>query len=317
MSQQNNKEIAKTSSSSSSRSRSSSSKVSEFLSALFGLLLIAAFFGYFVWLNGGTFAHSASRIYNYITTPVTSIALQGDAIGKERVVNCTGEYINTQLFPSALDIIAEEYFGPEEPLEHTERFCNLSTNTSFTSLFVSSNWSEINRFVGHDNAIIKLLTFYNKESLENLNLAYRLGISQKQYSLYMFDDENKAVFLGSATDGPSMLLYTFTWIVNAPQKIVSEALAVIFASKEFKQLTRSHDGAVCVFVALALDFLVGLVGYFLDLWLALGNAVVGGIIGLVMHPLNSLCSILGMVYFGAFAIWSGFFEVLFAIWQIF
>lgn len=319
MSQQNNKEIAKTSSSSSSSSssRSSSSKVSEFLSALFGLLLIAAFFGYFVWLNGGTFAHSASRIYNYITTPVTSIALQGDAIGKERVVNCTGEYINTQLFPSALDIIAEEYFGPEEPLEHTERFCNLSTNTSFTSLFVSSNWSEINRFVGHDNAIIKLLTFYNKESLENLNLAYRLGISQKQYSLYMFDDENKAVFLGSATDGPSMLLYTFTWIVNAPQKIVSEALAVIFASKEFKQLTRSHDGAVCVFLALALDFLVGLVGYFLDLWLALGNAVVGGIIGLVMHPLNSLCSILGMVYFGAFAIWSGLFEVLFAIWQIF
>ena len=171
--------------------------------------------------------------------------------------------------------------------------------------------------MGHDNAIIKLLTFYNKESLENLNLAYRLGISQKQYSLYMFDDENKAVFLGSATDGPSMLLYTFTWIVNAPQKIVSEALTIIFASKLFKKLTRSHDGAVCVFVALALDFLVGLVGYFLDLWLALGNAVVGGIIGLVMHPLNSLCSILGMVYFGAFAIWSGFFEVLFAIWKIF
>ena len=315
MSQQNNKERAKTSSSSSSSS--SSSKVSEFLSALFGLLLIAAFFGYFVWLNGGTFAHSASRIYNYITSPVTSLATKGESIDKVIVVNCTGEYINTQLFPSALDIIAEEYFGPEEPLEHTERFCNLSTNTSFTSLFVSSNWSEINRFVGHDNAIIKLLTFYNKESLENLNLAYRLGISQKQYSLYMFDDENKAVFLGSATDGPSMLLYTFTWIVNAPQKIVSEALAVIFASKEFKQLTRSHDGAVCVFVALALDFLVGLVGYFLDLWLALGNAVVGGIIGLVMHPLNSLCSILGMVYFGAFAIWSGFFEVLFAIWKIF
>ena len=317
MSQQNNKEIAKTSSRSSSSSSSSSSKVSEFLSALFGLLLIAAFFGYFVWLNGGTFAHSASRIYNYITSPVTSLATKGESIDKVIVVNCTGEYINTQLFPSALDIIAEEYFGPEEPLEHTERFCNLNTNTSATSFIVSSNWSEINRFVGHDNAIIKLLTFYNKESLENLNLAYRLGISQKQYSLYMFDDENKAVFLGSATDGPSMLLYTFTWLVNAPQKIVSEALTIIFASKLFKKLTRSHDGAVCVFVALALDFLVGLVGYFLDLWLALGNAVVGGIIGLVMHPLNSLCSILGMVYFGAFAIWSGFFEVLFAIWQIF
>ena len=313
MSQQNNKERAKTSSSSSS----SSSKVSEFLSALFGLLLIAAFFGYFVWLNGGTFAHSASRIYNYITTPVTSLASQGEVIGKLPVVNCTGEYINTQLIPSELDIIAEEFFGPEEPLEHTKRFCKLSTNTSFTSFMVSSNWSEINRFEGHDNAIIKLLTFYNKESLENLNLAYRLGISQKQYSLYMFDNENKAVFLGSATDGPSMLLYSFTWFVNAPQKIVSEALAVIFASKSFKQFTGSHDGAVCVFLALALDFLVGLVGYFLDLWLALGNAVVGGIIGLVMHPLNSLCSILGMVYFGAFAIWSGFFEVLFAIWKIF
>ena len=315
MSQQNNKEIAKTSSSSSSSS--SSSKVSEFLSALFGLLLIAALFGYFVWLNGGTFAHSASRIYNYITSPVTSLASQGETIDKVRVVNCTGEYINTQLFPSALDILVEFYFGSEEPLEHTERFCNLSTNTNFTSIFVSSNWSEINRFEGHDNAIIKLLTFYNKESLENLNLAYRLGISQKQYSLYMFDNENKAVFLGSATDGPSMLLYTFTWIVNAPQKIVSEALTIIFASKEFKQVTGSHKGSICVFVLAALDFLVGLVGYLLDFWLAIGNAVVGGIIGLVMHPLNSLCSILGMVYFGAFAIWSGFFEVLFAIWKIF
>ncbi len=311
MSQQNNKERAKTSSS------SSSSKGSEFVSALFGLLLIAAFFGYFVWLNGGTFAHSASRIYNYITTPVTSLASQGEVIGKLPVVNCTGEYINTQLIPSELDIIAEDFFGPEEPLEHTKRFCKLSTNTSFTSFMVSSNWSEINRFEGHDNAIIKLLTFYNKESLENLNLAYRLGISQKQYSLYMFDNENKAVFLGSATDGPSMLLYTFTWIVNAPQKIVSEALAVIFASKNFKNFTGSHTGSFCVFVVLALDFLVGLVGYLLDFWLALGNAVVGGIVGLVMHPLNSLCSILGMVYFGAFAIWSGFFEVLFAIWQIF
>ena len=133
----------------------------------------------------------------------------------------------------------------------------------------------------------------------------------------MFDKKNRAVFLGSATDGPSMLLYTFTSIVNAPQKIVSEALAVIFASKSFKQFTGSHTGSFCVFVVLALDFLVGLVGYILDLWLALGNAVVGGIVGLVMHPLNSLCSILGMVYFGAFAIWSGFFEVLFAIWQIF
>lgn len=102
-----------------------------------------------------------------------------------------------------------------------------------------------------------------------------------------------------------------------PQKIVSEALAVIFASKSFKQFTGSHTGSFCVFVVLALDFLVGLVGYLLDFWLAIGNAVVGGIVGLVMHPLNSLCSILGMVYFGAFALWSGFIEVLFAIWQIF
>ena len=143
MSQQNNKE----------RASSSSSKGSEYISALFGLLLIAAFFGYFVWLNGGTFAHSASRIYNYITSPVTSLASQGETIDKVRVVNCTGEYINTQLFPSALDILVEFYFGSEEPLEHTERFCNLSTNTNFTSIFVSSNWSEINRFEGHDKEL--------------------------------------------------------------------------------------------------------------------------------------------------------------------
>lgn len=287
------------------------------LSTLFGFLLIAGFFGYFVWLNGGTFAQSSSRIYNYVTTPATSLLSGGEVIGKMPVVNCTGQYINTKLIPSVIDILAEDYLGPDDPLEHTDRFCDLYTNTSFTSFMVSSNWSEINRFDGHDNVIIKLLTFYNENSLENLNLAYRLGISQKQYSLYMFDAENKAVFLGSATDGPSMFLYSFTWLINIPQKIVSEALAIIFTSKNFKAFTGKHDGGLCVFVLLALDFLAGLVGYLLDLWLALGNAVVGGIIGLVFHPFDSLCSLLGMVYFGVFAIWSAFIEIINAILQLF
>jgi hypothetical protein len=89
-----------------------------------------------------------------------------------------------------------------------------------------------------------------------------------------------------------------------PQKIVNQAAYTIESGSE-PNLFYLVDVILAIFVGI-IDFGFGVI-----------FTMIGVVLGFILHPINSLCSILGMVYFFIPAVWTAVVELLFGVIRLF
>ena len=138
----------------------------------------------------------------------------------------------------------------------------------------------------HSNTLVKVLTLTNEQSLTNLNNAYMLGRTMIPYAFFCF--EYKGIrstnwhFLSTEMDGASTVMYFVSWLCHTPQKIVRQIAYVIHKAPPIAGLI---DVALNI-CSLLVEFVIGIFG-----------TVVGVILGTLFHPIDTICSIPGLLYF--------------------
>ncbi len=142
----------------------------------------------------------------------------------------------------------------------------------------------------HTNILSKIATLGNKESLQNLNSAY-LGARYLPYSVFTYSEDGKPFYWALRSDACSVLLYGYSWLINIPAKILEKI--------DFLTTLRDRDKTVSFSSCFLIFFeiLFNACSLVIEIPIAIANTMVGTVIALVAHPLNSICSILGFFYF--------------------
>jgi len=169
---------------------------------------------------------------------------------------------------------------------------------------VSDRWKDRPFLSEHNNAILSMMTFGNDRSQDNLNAAYRMGAYGLPYTVFFHHyrkDESSFVF--TELDGPTMLVYGASWLLNMPQKLLNQ-LAYTIESNSEPNLFYIIDIFLAILVAL-LDFSIGVIFTF-----------IGFFAGFILHPINSLCSLLGAVYFIPPIIWTAVIDFLYGLLRL-
>lgn len=171
---------------------------------------------------------------------------------------------------------------------------------------VSDRWGG-KRFLRkpHGNPVAVLMTLGNGRSRTSLNAAYRMGAYGLPYTVFFHHyhrDESR--FLFTRLDGPSMLVYGVSWLFNMPQKLVNQVAYIVESGTE-PNFFYLIDVVLALFVAVV------------DLALAVVFTGIGFVGGFVLHPIQSLCSLVGMFYFFVPAFWTAIAELLLGVARIF
>jgi hypothetical protein len=162
---------------------------------------------------------------------------------------------------------------------------------------IASEWRGDNFHDEHSNVLLSLLTFGNAGSQRNLNTAYRLGVYGQSYVIFTHKrDTDSSSLLLTHLDAPSVLLYGFSWVVNAPQRWFKQAVFVV-----------DSEDAPWYYL---LDWLIAVPLFLLDLLFASIVTILGFALAFLLHPINSLCSFGGLLYFVSLSVWSAGYELL-------
>lgn len=155
----------------------------------------------------------------------------------------------------------------------------------------------------YDNFFIKLLTFFNKKSLSNLNTAYFSGKLSLPYTVFIYNvDMSKNTinddwkYLAANSDCMSVLLYGISWALHTPAHILNEFDAFFkYRSDKENSIYAGTNGGVdlCIFI----DIIVHILSIIPELIIMIINTIIGFIIALLCHPIDSICSIGGFLYF--------------------
>ena len=175
-----------------------------------------------------------------------------------------------------------------------------SVTTLYSSFVINDDFNE-NDF--HDNIFLKLITFNNTQSLYNLNEAYFSGRNSLLYTVLLYEYDNWSninysnfIYWAAHSDCPSVLLYGASWFSHLPAKLC-KSISLIFDFETDK--TKSLYGYIKGFVRIPLmiEVMLNYLSLMIDCILMLVNTTIGSIIALILHPINSICSFLGLFYF--------------------
>lgn len=172
--------------------------------------------------------------------------------------------------------------------------------------------SLVDEFTPHNNLLFKISTLGNKESQQNLTEAYVGGRYFLPYSVFTYDIFfNDSYYWARHSDACSVLLYGYSWLINIPAKILNEIDALLSIDR-----TKKYGSGDAQIVALSkhkfgcfIDIIINICSLVVEIPIAIANTVVGAAIAFVCHPLNSICSILGFIYFGIIS-------TILAVWDI-
>lgn len=139
----------------------------------------------------------------------------------------------------------------------------------------------------HDNFLVKAVTFGNKESLRHPNTVYILGSNYIPYAVFVYG-ANDSFYLAKHLDAPSVLLYGYAWTINIPSRILEMLDGLTERERDYKFL-------------LAIDVLFSILSAVVEAFFMFWNTILGFFIALLFHPWDSLCSILGAIYFAIFS----------------
>ncbi len=164
----------------------------------------------------------------------------------------------------------------------------------------------------HDNILLSIATFSNEESQRNLNFAYIGGRYFLPYSVFTYDIPfENAYYWARHSDACSVLLYGYSWFINIPAKIMNEIDGLLVLDR-----SRHRDPGTAEIASLAshkfacfIDILLNIVSLVVEIPIAIANTVTGVLVAFIAHPWNSICSILGLIYFGILS-------TIFAIWDV-
>lgn len=189
-----------------------------------------------------------------------------------------------------------------------------SSTSHPNSKYMMAYWARSNRNIAaewrgkayydeENNLLLSLLTLGNAKSQHNLNTAYRLGVYGQPYSLFIHErDADRSSLLMTHLDGPSMMLYGFSWVINAPQRWFKQAVFVV-----------DSEDAPWYYL---LDWAVAVPLFVLDLIFASVATLLGFLVAFLLHPINSVCSLGGLAYFTVLSIWSAGFELVSAAYYL-
>lgn len=189
-----------------------------------------------------------------------------------------------ECFTGNNSVYKELYMTPQQ---------NLLENYTIDSVILISriNYAASNRFEimsyseKHDNALIKLITFGNNDSLERLNAAYRMGTYCIPYALFSYDYGGDNWHLVSCQlDAFSNLVYGFSWIINTPQKLINKLAFICSKDSYFNIYT-------------LLDIPINIFSCVFDTLCCIAGTYAGFFLGFLFHPIDSICSFFGMFYF--------------------
>jgi len=153
------------------------------------------------------------------------------------------------------------------------------------------------------NWILSIITLGRNRSQQSLDLAYQLGAYGRPYSILFYSStDDKSTFLPTVLDGPSMLLYGVSWLVNIPQKFVNDLAYVLHESWK-----KNGDCSYWVLI----DVVLTIVAYIIDICLGIVFTIIGVVVGCITCPLSSITSLLGMVWYLIPTLWTAVVELIF------
>lgn len=167
----------------------------------------------------------------------------------------------------------------------------------------------------HNNFLIRILTFGNKASLGNLNTAYFLGENYAQYFIFAYNNKKKSFYIDKALDAPSVLLYFYSWLVNLPAKYLDIIDSNIDHASKFSKTF--YEPTFLDKAILTADWIISiLICIFVEIPIAIINTIIGFFTALILHPLDSLCSSIGFLYFGIVTTFNAIWNILINIVMI-
>jgi hypothetical protein len=169
---------------------------------------------------------------------------------------------------------------------------------------VSDRWRNRPFLDEKEHWLLSLLTLGVDASQENLNAAYRMGAYGIPYTVFFHHyQREESQLVMTRLDGPSNLLYGLSWALCSPKKLLWQIAYDV-----------SPDTAASKWFLL--DLIVAIPVWILDLALCAVCSAAGVVIGTILHPINSIFSLGGLVWFVPVTIWNAVAEIFSGSWAI-
>lgn len=206
----------------------------------------------------GTTLKGAGKIYYSIVNPMESFIISNNVVEEQHVLPRSQGGASSVLIP---------YYN------------HCASDRAWEKLHIDRD----NR---HDNFLIRLLTLGNEGALVDLNNAYMLGRTMIPYAMFCFDYRSSRStnwhFLSTEMDGTAVLVYAVSWIVHQPAKFIRQIAYIIHKQPPWYAI---------------FDVILNVVSLVLEVIFLCIGTILGVILGTIFHPINTLCSIPGAIYF--------------------
>lgn len=253
------------------------------------IVALSTFFCGSAIASEGTFIGNTIKgidhVYYFLANPVGSLTLDGDAVHEVELIEKGGHV-----------------FIP-----------NLSLRSA-----VASVWSDFSKHgtasvvVGGIAAGIgTIAVLFHEDSIKNLLNAWLLGRAFLPYNVVYFNtttdmNSGKRIenwhFLGTQMDGASIVVYTLSWVIHTPQKFVRNIAYIL------------HEDAS---ILVLLDMFTNAVQLVFECIFACFGFVINTILGTICHPLDTLFSIPGGIWFSCVSAFTAVIDVFTSVWALF
>lgn len=165
----------------------------------------------------------------------------------------------------------------------------------------------------HENFLLNILTFGNDESQRNLNIAYRLSLYVNQYHFFAYTRDSW-YYLPVHMDAGSIFMYGVSYVINIPQRVLTK-IDLIWDINDYSYgLIHYSFGDKLIFM---IDVVLSTLAQFIEFFFAVFGTMIGMVIAFICHPINSICSFVGIIYFAVPVLWSAIGGSLISLVSIF
>lgn len=191
-------------------------------------------------------------------------------------------------------------------------FANIFMESLDEVMMYGPNPDSLEYMSSHDNFLLSIFTLGNDESQRNLNIAHRMATYVNQYHFFVYDADGKFYYLPAHLDAASTFLYGASYVLNIPQRALNR-LGVIWEDLSFLP----REDRFFIRVLWMIEWIISTLAQFLEFWFAVFGTIIGCVIAFIMHPINSICSFLGLFYFAIPTAWNVVVGAVLAFFGIF
>lgn len=267
------------------------------------IVALSTFFCGSAIASEGTFIGNTIKgidhVYYFLANPVGSLTLDGDAVLSIKSIDLEhGTFTEPYVLMPSLNVQSAFVFT----LSDFARAGSVAEKHGISAIITS----------GLIWGISKISTLGNSSSLNNLTNAWLFGRSFVPYNVVCFDtsinmNNGKYVenwhFLGTQMDGASIFAYTLSWVIHTPQKFIRNIAYIL------------HNDDISILVLL--DIVTNAIQLMFECVFACCGFVINTILGTICHPLDTLCSIPGCMWFSCVSVVTAVIDVFTSVWALF